>query len=62
MKAVTVRIFEYVKQLIAAGVDSEEWKFWIIQWVAESLTPAIKVRKRNSDRVLRCKAARLRHG
>jgi len=43
----STNIHEYVKDLVRQGVASEEWKFWIIQWVAESLTPAIKrVRKR----------------
>jgi hypothetical protein len=43
----STNIHEYVRGLVQQGIEKEEWKFWIIQWVAESLTPAIKrVRKR----------------
>lgn len=42
-------IHEYVRELVRQGIEKEEWKFWIIQWVAESLTPAIKrVRKQSA--------------
>ena len=42
-------IDEYVRELVRQGIEKEEWKFWIIQWVADSLTPAIKrVRKRSA--------------
>jgi len=34
----STNIHEYVKDLMRQGVASEEWKFWIIQWVAESIT------------------------
>lgn len=38
----STNIHEYIKELVRQGVDSKEWKFWIIQWVAESLTPAVR--------------------
>jgi len=45
----STNIHEYVRELVKQGIEKEEWKFWIIQWVAESLTPAIKrVRKQSA--------------
>jgi putative transposase len=45
----STNIHEYVRELVKQGIEKEEWKFWLIQWVAESLTPAIKrVRKQSA--------------
>jgi len=45
----STNIHEYVRELVRQGIEKEEWRFWIVQWVAESLTPAIKrVRKQSA--------------
>ncbi|WP_416673555.1 Mu transposase C-terminal domain-containing protein [Egbenema bharatensis] len=52
----STNIHEYVRELVQQGIEKEEWKFWIIQWVAESLTPAIKrVRKQSAIEYLGAK-------
>jgi len=38
----STNIYKYIKDIARQGVASEEWTLWIIQWVAESSTPAIK--------------------
>lgn len=44
----STNIHEYVRELVRQGIEKEEWRFWIVQWVAESLTPAIKRARKQS--------------